>query len=363
MAASAAAVINFFDRFWNRLTAGDAWKSGFLSAMALTASVGCIASALPLWNFRLNFVMNLVNVIDIRTGLLFSKLHRTKEADLASINRFRREQHMLPLGPVRKMKSTEKTSMVSRFGHSIPLYVFTPIDHTEGSPMIIYYHGGGFVIGDVLFYESVLTFIAQETGCVVIGVDYRKAPENKFPAAPLDCIESTEWIIAHAENFGCDSSRVCVMGDSAGGHLAAIVARELQDRVSLSIPIYPVIYWGVLSQSKHDNSMQPVLSSALMEWFSLRYFTSRDEMCHPLANPLSGDVSKLPRTHIITAEFDCLRDEGLEYMLKLQSAGVNVSYKQYNNTCHGFFGAEYLATHGRQAVVDISNVIRMHFGL
>jgi acetyl esterase len=147
------------------------------------------------------------------------------------------------------------------------------------------------------------------------------------------------------------------------GNLTTIVARELSSSISLSIPIYPVIFFGQLSQSKFDNSYQPILPAAVMDWFSLRYFNSREEMSSRLANPYFGDLTKLPRTHVITAEYDVLRDEGVEYFQTLKSLGVNATHQHYDNTVHGFYGAEYFVTHGKQAVIDTANVIKQHFHL
>jgi acetyl esterase len=133
--------------------------------------------------------------------------------------------------------------------------------------------------------------------------------------------------------------------------------------VSLAIPIYPVITFGQLSQSKFDNSHQPILPAAVMEWFNLRYFSSREEMASRYANPYFGDLTKLPRTHIITAEYDVLRDEGIEYYETLRSLGVNVTHAHYDNTVHGFYGAEYFVTHGKQSVIDTATLIKQHFEL
>jgi acetyl esterase len=318
----------------------SSWESGVVTGSIVATLLGMIVSVYPLWNSKLSFLLNIINVVDLKFGLGMSMLSRLRESDISGINKFRRLQLLAPLGPLRQMESSKIINVVSKHGHIIPVHVHTPLSHKKGSPLVIFIHGGGFVVGSPVFYESICTCIAKETGSVVIGIDYRKAPENKFPAAPLDCIEATQWIVqSAASEFDCDPNKICVLGDSAGGNLTAIVARELHESVSLSIPIYPVVFHGVLSQSWLDSANCPVLSSFTMDWFSLRYFEHRDQIFHPLAYPLAGPIEKLPRTHVITAECDVLRDEGLEYADVIREAGVDVTYKQYDNTCHGFFGA------------------------
>lgn len=315
------------------------------------------------WNNNLSFLLNIINIIDIKTGLLLSKLCYLNENNLYLINKYRKEQLLLPLGPIRKIAQIIKEDIQSKNGHKIPIQIFIPFNYKNNNPIIIYYHGGGFVIGSVEFYKPVLTSLSQYTGCIVIGIDYRKAPEYKFPAAPEDCIEATKWIIQNGSKYGGNVQKICILGDSAGGNLTAIVARELSNHISLSIPIYPVITFGVYSKSKYENAFQPILSARLMDWFTLRYFNSRYEMSSQLANAYYGNLTTLPRTHVITAEYDVLRDEGIEYYETLKSIGVNVTHKHYNNTVHGFFGAEYLVTHGKQSVIDVANLIKEHFQL
>ena len=321
-----------------RIRVVNSWENGLVTGSAGVGVVGLMWASYPLWNSKLSIFINIMNVIDLRLGLGTSTLSRLRITDVESIKFCRRLQDMLPLGPLRKIHSSRKMNIVSAKGHLIPIIVHTPVDHTEGSPLIVYIHGGGFVVGSAKFYDNVCTCIAKETQCVTVAIEYRKAPEHKFPAAPEDCIEVILWLSTNATVFHSDPSRVCVVGDSAGGNLTAIVARELYDKVSLSIPIYPVVFHGILSQSCHDWALAPILSAATMNWFSLCYFDHRDQIQHPLADPLFGHIEKLPRTHVITAEYDVLRDEGLEYADRLREAGVAVSYRQYDNTHHGFFG-------------------------
>jgi acetyl esterase/lipase len=205
--------LNIVSKLWSNET----WKCGFVSGMTAASLMGLVLTCYPVWNSRLSVILNLVNILDIRMGLLFSKLKYVKGDDLNGINHSRRMQLLLPIGPTRPVKSIIPETIISSQGHEIPLQIYTPMNHQEGSPIIIYLHGGGFVIGCVKFYETVLTSLALYTGCIVIGVDYRKAPEHKFPAAPEDCLEATRWIIQNGKKYGGDPTKICVMGDSAGG--------------------------------------------------------------------------------------------------------------------------------------------------
>jgi acetyl esterase len=128
-------------------------------------------------------------------------------------------QLLLPLGPMRPVQSITPENISSSQGHQIPIQIITPKNYQKNKPIIVYLHGGGFVIGCVNFYKPIMTSLAQYTGCIVIGVDYRKAPEHKFPAAPDDCLEAIQWIIKNGEKYGGDTTKICVMGDSAGGTL------------------------------------------------------------------------------------------------------------------------------------------------
>jgi acetyl esterase len=258
------------------------------------------------------------------------------------------------------VKNRQKLNIQSKHGHQIPIYVYTPLHMKSGCPVIVHFHGGGFVIGDPETYEHTTTKIANETGSVVISVDYRKAPENKFPAAHMDAIEATEWAYANASRFGGDPEKLVVMGDSAGGNLTACVSVELKNIVKLAIPIYPVIFFGVLSHSNLENVEAPILPAKRMYWFSLRYFNKREELSMEIACPLNRkSLAGTPTTHIITAKYDVLRDEGVEYYHALMKAGVRVTHKQYQDV-HGFFAGS-LFRYGNVAMKDICDVINQFF--
>jgi acetyl esterase/lipase len=208
---------NVYLKIFANLWSNDLWKCGFLSGITVSSLVGVLFSCYPYWNSRLSFILNILNILDIRTGLLLSKLQYLKQKDLDGINHSRKMQLLLPLGPMRSVKSIIAENIPASQGHHIPIQIITPNNYQMNNPIIVYLHGGGFVIGCVDFYKPTMTSLAQYTGCIVIGVDYRKAPEHKFPAAPNDCLEALSWILDNGGKYGGDTSRICVMGDSAGG--------------------------------------------------------------------------------------------------------------------------------------------------
>ncbi|CAE7764711.1 lipI, partial [Symbiodinium microadriaticum] len=171
----------------------------------------------------------------------------------------------------------------------------------------------------------------------------------------------TAWTLfdGFTVKFGGDASRLVVMGDSAGGNLAAVASLELSELLCMAIPIYPVIQFGLLSESKVRNADAPILKALSMDWYNIRYFRQRTDFLHPWANPLARpqeQLTRAPYTHVITAEFDVLIEEGIDYMQALKSAGVRVTHKNYANTVHGFFGNQLL-THGQTAMDDVCDIL------
>jgi acetyl esterase len=314
------------------------------------------------WNFKLSF---LINVADILMDLLKPDLLKIGDNDIDAINLFRKKHTMIPMGIKTNVGKTESLEVSATDGYKIPCKVYTPKDIAgELRPIVVYIHGGGYVVGNAEFYEPATTFIAENTKCIVVGVNYRKAPENKFPCGVNDCMDVVKWLHQHGSDIGGDANRIAVMGDSAGGNLTIQVSVELWDLVTIAIPIYPGVIFGTLSNTKVRNSSAPILKAVTMDWFTARYFNSIDDLTNPRANPLyrsKEELARVPYTHIITAEFDCLLDEGELYYKHLKECGAKkVTYKQYNNTVHGFFGVQPF-THGKAAVKDVCELLNDHF--
>ena len=210
-------------------------------------------------------------------------------------------------------------------------------------PVLVYFHGGGFVIGSIETHDETCRQIALSAGCLVVSVDYRLAPEHPFPAAPEDCYAATHWVASHADEIGADPARIAVGGDSAGGNLAAVVALMARDRSGPALVhqllIYPVTDHAFDTPSYGENAEGYMLTTPMMEWFWKHYLGEPGDGQNPLASPLrAGDLAGLPGATVLTAEYDPLRDEGEAYAARLDESGVKTSLTRYDGMFHGFFG-------------------------
>ncbi|WP_159900149.1 alpha/beta hydrolase [Salinirussus salinus] len=224
-------------------------------------------------------------------------------------------------------------------GPEVPVRIYRP--EGEGPfPTVVFYHGGGFVIGDLESHDITCRYLANETGSVVVAVDYRLAPEHPFPAAVEDCYAATVWA-AGAEDLDGDGN-LAVMGDSAGGNLAAAVSLMARDLDGPDIDRQVLVY-PATSRSDDWPSMTKFgegyfLQAEDMDWFHDSYVPNEVHEANPYANPLeAADLSGLPPATVITAGFDPLRDQGAAYAEALAEAGVGVEYRNYEEMIHGFF--------------------------
>ena len=245
----------------------------------------------------------------------------------------------------------------------IPLRLYAN-DHDGLRPALIYFHGGGFVFGNLDTHDAVCRALAKESGAVVVAVDYRLAPEHKFPAAVDDSYAATVWIAANAERLGIDAQRITVCGDSAGGNLAIVVAMRCRDaggpKLAAQVLIYPVTDVSTFDTGSHRELGEGYfLTRAAMEWFTGHYLASADQKRHPEASPLlAPNLSGLPPALVITAEFDPLRDEGEAYAKRLQQAGVPVTVTRYPGMIHGFVSMLGVLSGGRQAIREAAQFTR-----
>lgn len=221
----------------------------------------------------------------------------------------------------------------------IPAFTFTPAGKGP-FPVLVYFHGGGFVIANTKTYESSARALAKSAGALVISVDYRQAPEFKFPAAPNDAFAAYKWVLEHAKDVNGDAKRVAVGGESAGGNLATVVSIMARDqKVSLPVHqllIYPVVSDDLNSPSYKRNENAKPLNKKMMKWF-FKYYAADPKS--PQALPIKADsLNGLPPATIIAAEIDPLESEGKAYADRLRIEGVPVEYREYQGVTHEFFG-------------------------
>ncbi|HWA90749.1 MAG TPA: alpha/beta hydrolase [Rhizomicrobium sp.] len=239
--------------------------------------------------------------------------------------------------------------------HDIGVRVYTPLDAKDDLlPGLVFFHGGGFVIGDLETHDDLCRCLANGSGCRVVSVDYRLAPEHPFPAAVEDAYAATRHVAEHAAAFGI-AGEIAVGGDSAGGNLAAVVcqlAKESGPRIAFQLLIYPVTQLGQAEMpSMRENAKGYFLERESMQWFTRMYCPDAAHRSDPRLSPLlATDLGGLPPAYVATAGFDPLRDEGKAYADKLDAAGVPVTYVNYPGMIHGFFSMRGVIPKAREAV-------------
>lgn len=247
----------------------------------------------------------------------------------------------------------------------IPIRIYTPETPSGGG--IVYFHGGGWVICNLDTHDGPARALANLSGATLISVDYRLAPEAKYPAAAEDCYSATRWVSEHGAELGIDPSRIAVAGDSAGGNLAAVVSQMARDRggppIAFQLLIYPVTDhdFGAGSYAEHGSSGD-LLSIEDMTWYWGHYLESPEQAKEPYAAPLRAhDLAGLPPALVITAEYDVLRDEGEAYARRLWAAGVATTLTRYDGVIHGFFNMAALLDKAKAAQQQAGAAIREAF--
>ncbi|HSG89540.1 MAG TPA: alpha/beta hydrolase [Pseudomonadales bacterium] len=249
----------------------------------------------------------------------------------------------------------------------VPVRIYRPAG-TGPFPLHVHYHGGGWVIGDLDTHDADCRELCRGAGCVVVAVDYRLAPEHRFPAAPEDCYAATCWAAEHAADLGARPGPISVGGDSAGGNLAAVVSLMARDRggpqIALQLLIYPVTDAAMDTVSYRDNADGYLLSADSMSWFWDHYCPDASLRLDPLASPLHApDLSGLPPALVMTAEFDPLRDEGEAYAERLRAAGVRVDVRRFDGLIHGFFSQARMIPAARAGVdAAVAALVAAHGG-
>lgn len=258
----------------------------------------------------------------------------------------------------------EDSSLTLADGTVLPLRVYRPeAVAASPRPVVVNFHGGGWVSGDPHQSEWWASSVAAQAGVVVVSVEYRLAPEHAFPTPVEDCYDATRWVAQRAEEFGVDADRLAVMGDSAGGNIAAVVAMMARDRgepaVALQVLIYPSVELGGEYPSERENANRPILTSKdIANAPGLYFHGSAREMTDPYASPIRGKLDGLPPALVQTAEFDPLRDHGAFYAEALRAAGVEVRSTNYVEAVHGYISLPGIQPVARQALAEAAAEIR-----
>ena len=231
---------------------------------------------------------------------------------------------------------------------------------------VVYFHGGGFIYGDIDTHDAVCRGIAVHGGCAVVSVDYRLAPENKFPAAVEDSFAATAWAAANAATLGIDPRQLVVAGDSAGGNLAAVTALRAREggapEIAMQVLVYPTTDFFAESESLARFAEGHLLTRESIRWVKRTYLREERDAADWRASPLrAGDLSRLPPAYVVTAGFDPLQDEGRAYAERLAAAGVSVTWECFEGQVHGFLVMGGVMAAAGHAIQRIGQMLRMRF--
>jgi acetyl esterase len=245
---------------------------------------------------------------------------------------------------------------------ALPLRCYVPPQRTR-PPLMVFFHGGGWVYGSVDAYDPFCRALAADSGCMVLSVGYRLAPEKKFPAAIKDAWTATVWAAEHAEELGADKTRLAVAGESAGGNLAAAVALLARDRgpaLAHQLLLYPVLDLVNMDRPSYRlYGEMETLSRSMMQWLRDQYLQRPGDVEDPRASPLRADsLAGLPPATVLNAGHDVLRDEGEEYVRRLQSEGVPARWLHYPDMAHGFLNMGLRVDRAWEALRDVGLVVR-----
>jgi len=265
-------------------------------------------------------------------------------------------------GPPAEVARVEDRTFAGPAG-DVPVRIYRPTDDAGPQPVLVWFHGGGWVLGSIEGSDLTCRDLAAQSGVVIVSVGYRLAPEHPYPSGLGDCYAALVWVTATAGDLGVDPDRVAVGGDSAGGNLAAVVALAARDRggpaVRFQLLVYPVTDALMSHPSVRDNGQGYMLTDDSMKWFIELYLGERGDPKDPLVSPVyADDLSGLPPALVITAEYDPLRDEGEAYGTRLQRDRVAAKVSRYDGMIHGFFSMGAIVDAARRATAEAADALR-----
>jgi acetyl esterase len=267
-----------------------------------------------------------------------------------------------PIGEVRDLTAPRPAGPIA-----VRLYRARAAKDGEAQPALIYFHGGGWVIGSLDSHDGVCRGLANGADCTVLSVDYRLAPEHKFPAAIDDAIAATDWIVGNAASLRIDPDRIAVGGDSAGGNLTAVVALNARDRgtpkLHFQLLIYPACDMAMTHPSIAERADQLPLTRATLKWFIDLYLRGAADASDWRASPLKAkSLANLPPAYVLTAGCDPLRDEGEAYAAALKAAGVPVEARRFDGQIHGFMTMGRFIPDAEKAMAEMSAALKHALG-
>ncbi|MGH8679837.1 MAG: alpha/beta hydrolase [Burkholderiales bacterium] len=281
-----------------------------------------------------------------------------------------REQYLLRVDKLKVREPIHRSEdrRISGPGSHIPIRIYRPRDANAGEklPVLVWYHGGGFVTGNLDTHDSVCRMLANQAHCIVVAADYRLAPEHKFPAAVEDCEAVLKWVALHAVEIDADSRRIAIGGDSAGANLATVVAILARDaghpKLVFQVLIYPAVAPEPETASHYKFAEGYVLTRRTVTWFYQHYLRSkRDTSDFRFAPLVADDLANLPPALVLVAGYDPLRDEGVEYARRLIESGNRVRLSNYEGMIHGFYLMGGVVDAARQAVAESAELLSAAF--
>ncbi|AII52123.1 alpha/beta hydrolase [Hymenobacter sp. APR13] len=235
----------------------------------------------------------------------------------------------------------------------VKVRIYTPKGATGPLPVVVYYHGGGWVIANLDTYDGSVRGLVEKTGAIFVSVAYRQAPENKFPTAHNDSFAAYQWVLKNAASFNGDPKKIAVVGESAGGNLAASVSMMARDKKVMlplhQVLVYPIAGYDMNTPSYQKNAEAKPLNKAMMGWFFDKYLRSAADGKSPMISLVNANLKGLPATTVITASLDPLMSDGSMLADKLKAAGVATKYQNFEGVTHEFFGMAAVVPQAAQA--------------
>jgi acetyl esterase len=294
--------------------------------------------------------------VDAQLLLLMMRLEGERRLGGATVEKARQGLARSKVYLTRMPKRPVVTRDVDAGG--VPARLHTPKGLPEGSPLLVFYHGGGWVIGDIDTHDTVCRYLAVHAEVRVLTVEYRLAPEHPYPAGPDDALTAYEYAVAHAADLGADPTAIAVGGDSAGGNLAAVVGVLAERRPDFALLFYPATDLSVRRRSRELFGEGFYLTDEDMNWFADHYCPVERRTEVKASPMLADDLSGFPATYLATVGFDPLRDEGEEFAKRLEKAGVRVALRRQEDLIHGFANTWSLGGRFQEALSEAAGALR-----